>query len=50
VPFENGVHAAERIPGAQRYWMEGEDHLGFWLSPAAGAAQAAVTDFLQQTS
>jgi pimeloyl-ACP methyl ester carboxylesterase len=46
VPFADGTSAAARIPGAERYWMERDDHLGFWLSPAAGTAQAAVRDFL----
>jgi pimeloyl-ACP methyl ester carboxylesterase len=48
VPFEDGLHAAERIPGAERYWMERDDHLGFWLSPAAGQAQGAVREFLRR--
>jgi pimeloyl-ACP methyl ester carboxylesterase len=48
VPLEDGVHAAERIPGAERYWMDGDDHLGFWLGQAAGPAQATVRDFLQR--
>jgi pimeloyl-ACP methyl ester carboxylesterase len=46
VPFYNGVYAYEHIPGAQRYWMKQEDHLGFWLSPDAGKAQNMVLDFL----
>lgn len=46
VPFYHGVYAYEHIPGAQRYWMEQEDHLGFWLSPDAGKAQNIVLDFL----
>jgi pimeloyl-ACP methyl ester carboxylesterase len=48
VSFEDGMHASERVPGAERYWLEGDDHLGFWLSPASGSAQAAVRDFLRQ--
>ena len=48
VPFEDGVSAAARIPGAQHYWMSDDDHLGFWLSPDAAAAQGAVRDFLRQ--
>jgi pimeloyl-ACP methyl ester carboxylesterase len=46
VPFEDGVHAAGQIPGAQHHWMEDDDHLGFWLSPAAGDAQAVARRFL----
>lgn len=46
VPFYHGVYAYEHIKGAQHYWMEQEDHLGFWLSPDAGKAQDAVADFL----
>jgi pimeloyl-ACP methyl ester carboxylesterase len=48
VPFEDGVTAAARIPGAQHYWMSDDDHLGFWLSPHAAAAQSAVRDFLRE--
>ena len=46
VPFYHGVYAYEHIPGAQQYWMEQDDHLGFWLSPDAGKAQSVVLDFL----
>ena len=46
VPFYNGVYAYEHIPGAQRYWLEQEDHLGFWLSPDAGISQNIALDFL----
>ncbi|GII43526.1 alpha/beta fold hydrolase [Planotetraspora phitsanulokensis] len=48
VPFGHGESAAERIPRAERYWMEHDDHLGFWLSPEASRAQAAARDFLQR--
>ncbi|MCE7984402.1 MAG: alpha/beta hydrolase [Caldilinea sp. CFX5] len=48
VPFADGVYAYEQIPGAQRYWMAHEDHLGFWLSPAAEQAQAVAKSFLQR--
>jgi hypothetical protein len=48
VPFEDGVTAAARIPGAQHYWMSDDDHLGFWLSPHAAVAQDAVRDFLRE--
>jgi len=46
VPFYHGVYAYEHIEGAQKYWMEQEDHLGFWLSPEAGEAQNMVLNFL----
>ncbi|WP_203942359.1 alpha/beta fold hydrolase [Planotetraspora thailandica] len=45
VPFDHGESAAQRIPGAERYWMEHGDHLGFWLSPEASQAQAAARQF-----
>ncbi|MEU8363107.1 alpha/beta hydrolase [Nonomuraea sp. NPDC048882] len=48
VSFDHGEYAAERIPGAQHYWMENEDHLGFWLSPRADQSQAVVRTFLRQ--
>lgn len=48
VPFEDGVTAAARIPGALHYWMSDDDHLGFWLSPHAAVAQGAVRDFLRE--
>lgn len=48
VPFAHGQFAAERIPGAQRYWMQHDDHLGFWLSPQASRAQAVARGFLRQ--
>ncbi|MGP3962243.1 alpha/beta fold hydrolase [Nonomuraea sp. 3N208] len=48
VAFEHGEFAAERIPDAQRHWMEHEDHLGFWLSPGASQAQAVARAFLRQ--
>lgn len=50
VPFYDGVYAYEHIPGAQHYWMEHDDHLGFWLSPEAGKAQDVARMFLQQHS
>lgn len=46
VPFYQGLYAYEHIPAAQHYWMEQEDHLGFWLSPDADQAQKVVLDFL----
>lgn len=46
VPFENGLYAAEHIPGAEHYWMEDEDHFGFWLSPQAEEVQAIARAFL----
>ncbi|GGT04333.1 alpha/beta hydrolase [Planobispora rosea] len=48
VPFGHSEFAAERIPGASRYWMQREDHLGFWLGPRARQAQAAVGTFLRR--
>jgi pimeloyl-ACP methyl ester carboxylesterase len=50
VPFYDGVYAYEHIPGAQSYWMENNDHLGFWLSPEAGKAQDVARTFLKQHS
>jgi pimeloyl-ACP methyl ester carboxylesterase len=46
VPFADGEHAAATIPGAEHLWLPDDDHLGFWLGPAAGSAQAAVATFL----
>lgn len=46
VPLYDGVYACEHIPGAQCYWMEHDDHLGFWLSPEAGKAQDVARAFL----
>ncbi|MBG0831172.1 alpha/beta hydrolase [Planomonospora sp. ID67723] len=48
VPFDHGKFAAERIPGAAHHWMEHGDHLGFWLGPEAGEAQAAARAFLRR--
>jgi pimeloyl-ACP methyl ester carboxylesterase len=48
VPFDHGEFAAERIPHAKQYWIEHDDHLGFWLSPRAGQVQAAASTFLRQ--
>ena len=48
VKFYDGVHAYENIPGAERFWIEHESHLGFWLSPHAGKAQAAAREFLRR--
>lgn len=48
VNFSDGVHAHELIPGAERFWIEAGSHLGFWLSPHAGVAQAAARDFLDR--
>lgn len=47
VPFRNGANAAARIHRARHYWMPGEDHLGFWLSPRAGTAHRVVRAFLR---
>jgi pimeloyl-ACP methyl ester carboxylesterase len=46
VKFFDGVYAYENIPGAERFWIEYESHLGFWLSPHAAKAQAAAREFL----
>jgi pimeloyl-ACP methyl ester carboxylesterase len=46
VPYSEGVYAYEHIPGARHHWMEHDDHLGFWLSPEAGAAQGIARSFL----
>jgi pimeloyl-ACP methyl ester carboxylesterase len=46
VKFYHGVYAHERIPGAERFWIEEGSHLGFWLSPHAAQAQAAAREFL----
>lgn len=46
VPFGDGLHAADHISRAERYWMRDDDHLGFWLGPAAEQAQARVAEFL----
>lgn len=46
VKFYDGVYAYENIPGAERFWIEYESHLGFWLSPHAAKAQAVAREFL----
>ena len=46
--FYDGVRAHEHIKGAERYWIEGGDHMAFWLSPRAPAAQASALAFLNQ--
>ena len=48
VKFYDGVRACERIPYAQHYWIEGGDHLAFWLSPQAAEAQAYALNFLRR--
>ncbi|MEO3873770.1 alpha/beta hydrolase [Nonomuraea sp. B12E4] len=48
VSFDHGEYAAERIPGAEHYWMDDEDHLGFWLSPKAEQPQAVARAFLRR--
>jgi pimeloyl-ACP methyl ester carboxylesterase len=48
VKFYDGVYAHERIPGAERFWIEEGSHLGFWLSPNAAAAQQAAQQFLDR--
>jgi pimeloyl-ACP methyl ester carboxylesterase len=44
--FYDGVRAHEHIKGAERHWIEGGDHLAFWLSPQAPTAQASARAFL----
>jgi pimeloyl-ACP methyl ester carboxylesterase len=46
--FYDGVRAHEHIKDAERYWIEGGDHLAFWLSPDAPTAQASARAFLNQ--
>ena len=48
VKFYDGVRAYEHVKGANRYWIEGGDHLAFWLSLDAKKAQAFALDFLKQ--
>jgi len=48
VKFYDGVRAYERIKGAEHYWIEGADHLGFWLSLEAEKVQAFALNFLEQ--
>ena len=48
VKFYDGVYAHENIPGAERFWIEYESHLGFWLSPHAAKAQAVAREFLSR--
>jgi pimeloyl-ACP methyl ester carboxylesterase len=50
VPFGDGMNAEQQIPGAQHFWMQDDDHLGFWLSPAAQPAQDVARGFLLQHS
>lgn len=42
------MQAQEHIKGADRYWIDGGDHLAFWLSPQARTAQASARAFLSQ--
>jgi pimeloyl-ACP methyl ester carboxylesterase len=44
----DGVRAHEHIKGAERYWIEGGDHLAFWLSPEAPKAQAFAHAFVNE--
>ncbi|GCE07469.1 alpha/beta hydrolase [Dictyobacter aurantiacus] len=48
VKFSDGVYAYEHIPGAERYWIEEGDHLGFWLSPHAPRVQECARAFLRK--
>ena len=46
VMFHHGVDAHERIPDAERHWLDLGSHLGFWLSPEAPGAQHHAREFL----
>lgn len=46
VKFYHGVRAHEHIPGAERFWIDEGDHLGFWLSPHGPQAQDVARAFL----
>jgi pimeloyl-ACP methyl ester carboxylesterase len=46
--FYHGVRAHEHIKGAERYWIEGGDHLAFWLSREAPKAQASARAFVNE--
>lgn len=48
VKFYDGVYAYEHIPGAERFWIEEGDHLGFWLSENGVAAQDVARAFLER--
>ena len=48
VKFSDGVYAYEHIPGAQRYWIDEGDHLGFWLSPHSKQVQETARAFLKK--
>ncbi len=48
VKFYDGVRAYEHIKDAEKYWIEGGDHLSFWLSQEASKAQAHALDFLKR--
>ncbi len=50
VKFYDGVRAYEHIEGADHYWIEGGDHLAFWLSAEASKAQTYALDFLKQAA
>lgn len=48
VKFEQARYAAEAIPGAEHYWIEGGTHLAFFVSDEAEEAQWAAADFLRR--
>lgn len=48
VKFYDGVRAYEHIEGAKHYWIEGGDHLAFWLGQDAAKIQTFVLDFLKR--
>jgi pimeloyl-ACP methyl ester carboxylesterase len=50
VKFYDGVYAYERIPNAERYWIEEGSHLSFWLSRNSDRAQEVAREFLARHS
>lgn len=48
VKFYDGVRAYEHIKNADHYWIEGGDHLSFWLSPESAKIQTYALDFLKK--
>ena len=50
VKLYDGVYAYEHISHCERFWIEEGSHLGFWLNPAAAAAQQAARQFLDKCS
>lgn len=48
VKFYDGVRAYENINGADHYWIEGGDHLSFWLSQESTKIQTYALNFLKK--